>query len=132
MSDDSKTLEAIGLAPGLTVDDLAASMRFYEGLGFGIDERWENEDGTLRGVMIRAGNARLGLSQDDWAKGRDREKGIGMRLWIETSQDVDEVAARAQEAGITLDSEPQDMPWGGRAFSVVDPDGFPITISRRG
>jgi hypothetical protein len=30
---------------------------------------------------------------------------------------------------MSLGSEPADMPWGGRAFWSVDPDGFAIAIS---
>ena len=37
--------------------------------GFAIEERWE-ENGTLLGVMLRAGRTRIGLNQDDWKKGR--------------------------------------------------------------
>ena len=40
----------------------------------------------------------MGLSQDDWKKGRDRIKGVGFRLWIGTGQDLDAVAARAPTA----------------------------------
>ena len=40
--------------------------------------------------MLRAGNNRVGLSQDDWKKGRDRKKGVGMRVFIATTQNVDE------------------------------------------
>jgi uncharacterized glyoxalase superfamily protein PhnB len=121
-------LQAKSLAPGLTVDDLQQSIRFFEGLGFGIEERWE-ENGVLLGVMLQAGQARIGLSQDDWKKGRDRRKGVGLRLFIETSQDIDGLAARAKEAGLTLDGEPHDTPWGSRAFEVTEPSGFKLTIS---
>ena len=38
-------------------------------------------------------------------------------------------AAGIKERGGSLESEPADMPWGARAFSVVDPDGFQITFS---
>src|SRR6476646_1039762 len=69
-------LQAKTLAPMLTVDNLQRSVAFFEGLGFGIEERWE-EKGVLLGVMLRAGEARVNLSQDDWKKGRDRQKGIG-------------------------------------------------------
>jgi hypothetical protein len=50
----------------------------YEALGT-IDERWE-DNGTLVGVMPRAGKSQIGLNQDDWKKGRDRKKGIGQEL----------------------------------------------------
>lgn len=120
-------LQAKAVMPGFTVNDLQKSTRFYEGLGFVIEDRWE-VDGTLVGFMMRAGQARLGLDQDDWKKGRDRVKGIGMRTMIATDQDIDQVAAHAKAAGITLDEEPHDTEWGGRAFSVTDPDGFKVTI----
>jgi predicted enzyme related to lactoylglutathione lyase len=119
-------LRARSLAPSLTVNDLQHSIRLFEGLGFVIDERWE-QNGTLLGVMMRAGEATIGLNQDDWKKGRDRQKGLGMRLFIGTSQDIDALAARAKAAGVTLDSEPHDTPE-GRAFEVSDPSGFKLTI----
>jgi catechol 2,3-dioxygenase-like lactoylglutathione lyase family enzyme len=130
MSTTSTTLEATALMPGFTANDLDRSITFYRGLGFEVDQRWE-EDGKLRGVMLKGGAARMGISQDDWAKGRDRVKGVGLRLWIETDQDVDALAAGARAAGITLDEEPHDTDWGSRAFAVTDPDGFKLTITRR-
>ncbi len=72
-------LQAKSIAPSITVDDVQKSLKFFEGLGFGVEERWE-DNGVLEGVMLRAGEARIGLSQDDWKKGRDRKKGVGMRL----------------------------------------------------
>jgi len=115
------------IIPTLTVDDLQKSMTFYEVLGFTVDERWEDK-GTLRGVMLRAGKTQIGLNQDDWKKGRDRQKGIGVRLSLSTQQNVDEIARRAKSAGITLKSEPQDTQWKSRAFEVVDPSGFVLTV----
>jgi uncharacterized glyoxalase superfamily protein PhnB len=80
-------------------------------------------------VSLRAGNASLGIGQDDFAKGKDRKKGVGQRLWIATEQDLDALAARVKAAGIKLDTEPQPLDWGGRAFSVTDPDGFAISVA---
>jgi uncharacterized glyoxalase superfamily protein PhnB len=121
-------LQVKTLSPSITVNDLQKSIRFFESLGFGVDERWE-EEGALLGVMLRAGEARIGLSQDDWKKGRDRQKGVGMRLFLSTSQDIDQLAARAKKAGISLESEPRDTQWGSRAFEVTEPSGFTLTIS---
>ena len=74
--------------------DLDRSLAFYrDGLGFFVSERWE-EGGKLVGVMLKAGGCHLGLSQDDFSKGRDRSKGVGFRIWCETLQDVDAIADR--------------------------------------
>ena len=121
-------LQANTLSPTLTVDDLQKSLAFFEGLGFGVEERWE-EKGRLLGVMLRAGTAQIGLSQDDWKKGRDRRKGEGMRIYINTAQNVDQLAADAKKAGIALGAEPHDTEWGGRAFEVTEPSGFTLTIA---
>ena len=123
-----EALQISSILPNFTVDDLQKSIAFYEALGFSIDERWE-EDGKLLGVMLRAGKHQIGLSQDDWKKGRDRKKGVGTRLFISTTQNIDEIAARAKGAGIQLQSEPHDTEWKSRAFEVTDPTGFLLTIS---
>lgn len=121
-------LVAEALMPSMTSNDLDKSTRFYEGLGFVVDERWE-EDGKLLGVMLAAGETRLGLSQDDGKAGTNRVKGVGMRIWINTKQDVDELARTAKTAGVQVEG-PEDFPWGGRGFSATDPDGFKVTIAR--
>lgn len=125
-----ETLRLRLFSPGLTVDDLEKSIAFYTGaLGFTTGERWER-DGKLQFVMLQAGVCELGLGQDDWAKGRDRKKGEGVRLWCETKQDVDLLAARARAFGARLTEEPEDKPWGVRAFSLDDPDGYHLTFAR--
>lgn len=123
-----QALQVTGIIPTLTVDDLQRSITFYEALGFTTGQRWE-ENGALVGIMMSAGKTQFGLSQDDWKKGRDRKKGVGIRLILETTQNIDELAARIKNAGISLVSEPQDNEWSGRAFVVSDPSGFLLTIS---
>ena len=128
MATTQEAVQISAIVPGLTVDDLQKSISFYEALGFSIDERWE-EKGTLLGVMLCAGKSQIGLNQDDWKKGRDRNKGIGVRLSVSTTRgQVDEIAKRARSAGITLKSEPRDTEWNSRAFEVSDPSGFLLTI----
>ena len=128
MATTQEALQLTTVVPSFTADDLQKSISFYEALGFAVSERWE-DNGILQGVMLRAGKSEIGLSQDDWKKGRDRQKGVGLRLLLSTTQNVDEVAARAKSAGITLKSEPFDSEWKTRVFEVVDPSGFLLTIS---
>ena len=123
-------LQAKGLVPSVTANDMKKSVRFYtEGLGFGIQEEWK-EEGVLKGVMLEAGKAMIGISQDDFSKGRDRVKGVGTRFHLETDQDIEALARQVKEAGFSLDSEPGPLPWGPVGFSVTDPDGFKLTISK--
>lgn len=128
MAISQEALQVTSVIPTLTVDDIHRSITFYETLGFTVSERWD-ENGALVGVMMRAGKTHIGLSQDDWKKGRDRKKGAGVRMILETTHNIDELAARLKNAGITLVSEPQDTEWSGRAFVVSDPSGFLLTMS---
>ena len=124
-------LQAKTLSTSLTVNDVQQSIKFFEGLGFTIDEKWE-EEGKLLGVMMKAGEAYIGLSQDDWKKGRDRQKGVGMRLHISTTQNIDDIAKRAKENGVKIDVEPRKSEWDeSRYFEVTEPSGFKITIGSR-
>src|SRR5918994_7768157 len=104
------TLHGTGVMPSLTVNRLQDSLTFFNGLGFEVEDKWE-ENGALTGAMLKAGEARLRLSQDDGKKGRDRMKGVGMRIYIEADGSIDEVAARAKAAGVPLVSEPHDTEW---------------------
>ena len=113
----------------LTCNDIQKSIKFYtEGLGFEIVHKMENE-GKIQFVAMKAGGAHIGLGQDDFAKGKNRSKGIGLRLWLNTTQDITALAGRATAAGLKLDEGPKALPWGPMAFAVTDPDGFKLTVS---
>ena len=123
-----ETLRLRAFGPGFTVNDLGRSMRFYtDVLGFVVGERWTDGD-IVRGVSLKAGACSLGLSQDDWSRGRDRKKGEGVRLWCETAQDIDALAARIKAAGSQLTEEATDQPWGVRTIALDDPDGYHLTF----
>lgn len=124
-----ETLRLRAVMPMITASDLQASLAWYRDvLGFTLAEEYKNE-GQVVGVQLMAGAVQLLLTQDDFAKGRDRKKGVGLRLFCTTAQDVDQLAAGIKERGGQLAQEPKDQPWGIRDFSVVDPDGFNISIS---
>ena len=124
-----ETLRLRAVMPAITATDLQASLAWYRDiLGFIVAEEYEQED-RLMGVQLQAGNVQIMLGQDDFAKGRDRQKGAGLRFFCTSAQDVDQLAAAIKERGGKLAHEPTDQPWGTRDFGVVDPDGFNISIS---
>lgn len=124
-----ESLRLRSIVPTFTVNDLQQSLAWYrDGLGFFVAERWE-EGGRLEGVMLKAGACELGLSQDDFKKGRDRTKGIGFRLWCSTTQDVNAIAARLRAFGGTIVEGPGER-YGTYGFTAQDPDGFTIGITQ--
>ena len=128
----SASLNSTGGFASLTCSDLAKSLHFYvDGLGFEVVDKNEVE-GKLVFAMLKSGSALLGIGQDDFAKGRERVKGVGLRMWYNTKEDVTSVSARVKYAGIKLDNEPEKLPWGPMGFALTDPDGFLITIVQDG
>jgi uncharacterized glyoxalase superfamily protein PhnB len=123
------SLTAKSLLPGYTVDDLDKAIAFYEALGFVVAQKWGDDNGKSLSAMMSAGGVMLGLNQDDWKKGRDRQKGLGTRLNIETTQNIDAIAVRVKAAGFTIDVDPFDTPWKTRQFELTDPSGYKITVS---
>jgi uncharacterized glyoxalase superfamily protein PhnB len=122
-------MHGLALSASLTVNDLPKSLAWYQDVvGFEVHQRHER-DGKLMAVSLKAGEARILLTQDDGAKGRDRVKGDGFSLMITTDGNIDELAARIRQAGGILDLEPTDTPWGARVFRLRDPDGFRFAIS---
>jgi len=117
------------LSVAISANDVERSLDFYvKGLGFTEVERMQ-KNGTLQGAMIAAGDAYLGISQDDFSKGHDRKKGIGLSLHIETDQDLKALAEHTRQAGIALEKEPGPLPWGPIGFSLKDPDGLTVYLS---
>ena len=122
------SLAATSLGASLTVASVARSRDWYRDvLGFTVDREFER-DGNLFAASMRAGTARVLLTQDNGAKGEDRAKGEGFSLQFTTTQDVDAIADRAKSSGAKLDTEPSDA-WGARVFRLRDPDGFRLVIS---
>ena len=126
------TLALTSSSPSLTVGDLQSSLAFYRDvLGFGVEETWKDDEGSVMGVSLKAGDVSFMIGQDDWKKGRDRKKGEGFRIYCETKKKVDDLAKRIEAKGGKLDQGPTDEPWGVRDISLTDPDGFKLTIANR-
>jgi uncharacterized glyoxalase superfamily protein PhnB len=129
---EPQSFRARSLDASLTVKDLEKSLAWYQDVvGFHVDRRHERE-GKLMAVSLKAGSVRILLTQDDGAKGWDRAKGEGLSLQFTTEQNIDAIANRIKERGVTLDTEPVDTPWGMRVFRVRDPDGFRLVFSSGG
>ena len=117
------------LSVAISANDVQRSLDFYvKGLCFTEADRME-KNGALEGAMIAAGDVHLGVSQDDFSKGRDRKKGVGLSIHVETDQDLTALARRVTQAGIAFDKELGLLPWGPIGFSVKDPDGLTVFVS---
>jgi catechol 2,3-dioxygenase-like lactoylglutathione lyase family enzyme len=106
----------------LATHDVAASVAFYESLGF--RKVWDGRGGAF--VVLNAGRAWLNL----FAAAPAQEWGRWGRFILYVV-DVDATFATLQAAGYSPEMEPSDAPWGERYFHVLDPAGHEVSIARR-
>src|SRR3989442_9417111 len=102
-------------------------MLLWRSVGVKVGGEWR-ENGTLEGCEMLAGAVRFYLTQDDFAKGRDRKKGIGSLLSCPTAQHHHPFAAQVKPRRGALDPEPRGMPAGQTLVMIPDPDGFNLTF----
>jgi predicted enzyme related to lactoylglutathione lyase len=109
----------------LQVRNFSTSRAFYtELLGLTVDERFDTPDFVLfetNSIPFALSEAKVNLDQAP-------QPGWGMTLWIDCEQ-VDELHARLQTAGVTIVTPPYDGPF-GRTFVFADPDGYHITANQ--
>src|SRR3954468_8780224 len=119
MTGPAQSLNAVTLATA----DMAASVAFYDALGF---ERTVG-GGDAAFTTFRLGGADfLNLQHDpDWV--------VPRRVWgrfIVFVDDVDAVHAALVDRGIEPEMVPVDAVWGERYFHVRDPAGHEVSIAR--
>jgi catechol 2,3-dioxygenase-like lactoylglutathione lyase family enzyme len=124
---DPETFRARTLSASLAVKDLQKSLTWYrDKIGFYVDKKFERA-GRLTAVLLKAGDMRIRITQDDGGTGWDKVKGAGFSLQFTTAQDIDLLAQAIRERGGMVNVEPADM--GGRMLRLRDPDGFTLLIT---
>ena len=112
---------SITLQPMVHVDDMAASVAFYEALGAGVLHG--SRDGDF--VMLQLGGGQLSLL----AHPPNPEQGEGkVELNFQASDDLAELEARLAAAGVLIDTPTTDEGF-GRQLIVRSPDGLLVKIN---
>jgi catechol 2,3-dioxygenase-like lactoylglutathione lyase family enzyme len=106
----------------LVTADMAASVRFYDALGFVV--RYGGPEAPF--TSFHAGEGYLNIQVDP---SRAPVPDIWGRVifWVD---DVDRIHRQVIEAGFRPSTEPADAPWGERYFHVRDPDGHELSFAR--
>lgn len=104
----------------LAVANVEASMAFLErALGFTRGVVLKGDDGQPRYAEMRHDGSVVMLTR----KGDATAPAAGTSALYTYVPDVDRAAAQAREAGAGVD-DAQDRPWGDRAATITDPDGY--------
>lgn len=109
------------------VADLDQTVSFYERLGFEITGR---SDGPPRYAAFRLGQARIGAAEARAIEPTLRAVPLGTEIVIDVD-DVRDVRDRVVSAGLELEADLQDRPWGLQDFRLSDPDGYYYRFTSR-
>ena len=115
-------MQTIRAMPILQVRDVAASVAFWERLGFQGHGIWE---GPPDFGIVQRGNVSLGLSGTGAGT-------PGPEMWACYLYVTDIDALHAEFAGLELEhlTEPRDQPYGCRDFELADPDGHRVAFGQ--
>lgn len=119
------------LMPYLTVSDPEASLKFYQ-KAFGFEPQADvilkGPDGKIMHAEMRFHGATIMFGPEGCRDNPARTPAhsgtappMGLYIYCE---DVDALFQQAKAAGAKVQTEPQDMFWGDRMCTLIDPDGF--------
>ena len=122
------------LIPALAVKDITASLRFYtEVLGFETQFTMPGADGDLIHGSVKRGDVELMFGRINPEDAHDQEplgRGVALYTTVADDEDIDALFAHARAAGATVIQEPMDQFWGHRDWTVADPDGYRVVVSK--
>jgi uncharacterized glyoxalase superfamily protein PhnB len=117
-------MPALSLYPNLLYADADAAIEWLERtLGFERGEVHRDEEGRVAHAELSLGPAVVMLGTA--GAGREPFSGLpaGGGLVYLAVDDVDDLHARAREAGADVALEPMDTDYGSRDFTLRDPEG---------
>jgi uncharacterized glyoxalase superfamily protein PhnB len=113
------------ITPNLVVEDVAASLRFYEQT-LGLQRRVtvpEREPYVF--VSLVSGNIEIFLNQDD---ARAARPAGGISLYVEMVG-LDQLLDRVKQHGVRIEVPLNETFYGMREFAILDPDGYTIIFA---
>jgi catechol 2,3-dioxygenase-like lactoylglutathione lyase family enzyme len=125
---------AKGLWPVLNVENVDKSIEFYKLLGLrakketAMDMTWGSVTVSDDAGLTLWNRRQTGPNQDQpdlqsWLSG-DLGKGVLVTIGIPNAKKVWDKVSNM----VPVDQALREEPWGGRSFSVVDPDGYVVSL----
>ena len=118
--------------PTVTVQDVERSLVFYrDQLGLEQDLNLTDETGSLFLASVEVSDTVIMLTRAHQGEPPESQgAGVRLTLLFDRADDIDALLERLQAHGAVVCSPIGDRPWGHRDFTVLDPDGYHVTIAR--
>ena len=117
------------ILPILDVKDVDASLAFYtQALGFAQQMATPGPDGVNAFAFVRRGNAMIGLNRTENPK---VGAGADLMVYVGENDDLEALYNSVKGQGIQTETEIKLQYWGDQTFSLLDPDGYRITMCKQ-
>lgn len=115
------------LIPILNVADVDVSLAFYQKLGFKVDMAMPGPDGVNTFAFASMAGTSIGFNRDRLPQ---PVTAVEFMVYLDDAEDLDQHYARVKAQGVALASEIKTQYWGDRTYTVHDPDGYIITLTK--
>ncbi len=114
------------IVPNFAVSDPAASIAWFEKLGFTSLGAATTPDGAIMHAELERGPVRvmLGPAQGEVGSPDCQVGALGLELYLPLESGIDAFYQSVKAAGVVIVEEIQDQFWGDRTFKVEHPDGY--------
>jgi uncharacterized glyoxalase superfamily protein PhnB len=112
------------ITPYLLYEDVGAALTWLaNAFGFRERLRYVEPSGVISHAEMEVGDALILLGHPGPTYRNPKHSGESSQFTCVLVPDADAHFRRAREAGATIKEEPEDKPWGHRAYDVLDPEG---------
>ena len=90
-------------------------------------------DGSLPAAIVKRGDVAIMFGRLNPNEEHDRGplgRGVALYTTVADEEDIDALFAHARASGAQVVQEPMDQFWGHRDWTVADPDGYRIIVSK--
>ena len=118
--------------PTLDVQDVERSLSFYrDQLGLQQDLDVRDDTGALFLASVEVDHTVIMLTRAPSTGPGTHRSGLRITLLFDEGHDIDALLQRLQAGRTEVCSSIGNRPWGHHDFTVLDPDGYQVTIARR-
>ncbi len=121
------------IMPMLSVKDVDASVQFYtEKLGFKTSVLMKGASGEHVFAIVQLGQAHLGLGAilEEHNIPEPRGAGVSFMVYVPEDTDIDAHYEAVKAKGVPIAEAIKTEYWGDRVYSVKDPDGYHLTMTK--
>ena len=119
------------ISPLLAARDMKETIGFYRSaLGFEMGMAFPDAENPEYADLMKDGMVLMFLSAKEFPVAGEEKLGVGVNMYMEIDGDIDEYYGELKDKGVKIAIDIKDEPFGIRAFTVEDINGYLLTFNK--